>query len=145
MGIKIEDHGKSSLGHWMHHEVKIDGDVHMGGALFEEDEDGWVQITLCEDDRRDQETGHVFEDHRAALDHYHAHLTHSVEGGFVIDPGEVNHSISYAAACAHAERNYRATNGMVCGGGYNVRLRDGSVVEIELRVDPMLGIARPVE
>ena len=52
-------------------------------------------------------------------------------------------SISYEEACKHAEANYRRTNGMVVGGGYNVRFPSGDVRLVDLRIGA-LGIARPV-
>jgi hypothetical protein len=52
-------------------------------------------------------------------------------------------SCSYAEACAHAEDNYRRTNGMITGGGYMVRMDDGEVIHVELRITES-GIARPL-
>jgi len=53
-------------------------------------------------------------------------------------------TISYAEACEHAEMNYRNTNGLVCGGSYMIHSDEVGVYEVDLRVDPDLGIARPV-
>jgi len=52
-------------------------------------------------------------------------------------------TVSYEEACKHAEDNYRSTGGAIVGGGYMVRMHDGRVMEIELRVTKS-GIARPV-
>ena len=49
---------------------------------------------------------------------------------------------TYSEACDHAEAQYQATNGLVCGGGYMVRFDDGTVAEVELRINES-GIARP--
>lgn len=52
-------------------------------------------------------------------------------------------STTYEEACANAERNFKATNGMVVGGTYMVRFPSGIVREVELRISPS-GIARPI-
>jgi hypothetical protein len=51
-------------------------------------------------------------------------------------------SITYEEACANAERNFKATNGMVVGGTYMVRFPSGIVREVELRISAT-GMARP--
>lgn len=53
-------------------------------------------------------------------------------------------STTYAEACAHAEEQYRRTNGMIRGGGYWVESDEGDVYHVDLRVGEN-GIARPVE
>jgi UDP-N-acetylenolpyruvoylglucosamine reductase len=58
----------------------------------------------------------------------------------IFDP---NASISYVEACEHATENWRRTNGMVIGGGYNVRFDDGSVRLVDIRISKN-GIARLV-
>lgn len=49
---------------------------------------------------------------------------------------------SYGEACAHAEAQHRATNGLVAGGAYMVRFDDDTVAEVELRIGES-GVARP--
>lgn len=49
---------------------------------------------------------------------------------------------TYDEACAHAEANYVATNGLVCGGTYRVAFEDGAHL-VDLRIGAS-GIARPV-
>ena len=51
---------------------------------------------------------------------------------------------SYAEACEHAEMNYRNTGGLVCGGTYRIHSDEVGEYEVDLRVDPVLEIARPV-
>ena len=52
-------------------------------------------------------------------------------------------STTYGEACAHAQAQYEATNGLVRGGTYMVRFDDELVAEVELRINES-GIARPV-
>lgn len=59
---------------------------------------------------------------------------------FTFDPTA---SISYEEACEHATANWQRTNGMVIGGGYNVRFSDGSVRLVDIRINEH-GIARSV-
>ena len=53
-------------------------------------------------------------------------------------------SVKFAEACEHAQLNYRNTNGLVAGGDYMVKFSDGTVREVQLRVNPVNGLVRPI-